>query len=192
MKKNILIAFVVALASFAFINIKTVRAFDCSSGECYCNSSGTQCGLLRNPRGQLTVKSDKSKCGCFSADTDKITSEGVCEYAGTLKVFKILGIVLFLMKIIVPILLLIMGMVGYGKATISGDEKEIKAATSSLIKKAIAAVVVFMIPFVINGAFSLVGSFSSNKSKFKKCTECINRDASCDRNINTAVVKGND
>ena len=192
MKKNSLIAFIIVLFSLAFINVKTARALDCSSGECYCNSSGTSCSILRNPRGQLTVKSDKAKCGCITVNTDKVSSESVCEYAGTLKVFKILGIVLFLIKIIVPILLLIMGMVGYGKATISGDEKEIKAATSSLIKKAIAAVVVFMIPFVINGAFSLVGSFSSNKSKFKKCTECINRDASCDRNINTAEVKGND
>lgn len=193
MKKNILIMILIMVIGFTFIGISKVYADSkCSSSECYCDSSGNNCSLLRNPRGIYTTKADKSKCGCREVDTSKITSEGFCEYAGTLRVFKILGIVLFIIKIIVPIILIIMGMVSFGKATISGDQGQIKSSVTSLIKKAIAAVVVFLVPYVINAAFSLVDSFSSNQGKFVKCTDCLKRATNCDQHINTAVVKGNE
>ena len=45
-----------------------------------------------------------------------------------------------LIKIGVPIVLIIMGAIDLGKAVLASDDKEIKAATSKLIKRAIAAV----------------------------------------------------
>ena len=58
----------------------------------------------------------------------------------------------------VPILLIIFGSLDLGKAVMSQDDKEIKGATGKLIKRAIAAAVVFFIPFIVNLVMGLIGT----------------------------------
>lgn len=55
-----------------------------------------------------------------------------------------------LIQFAIPVLLIVMGSIDLGKAVLSSDDKEIKAATSKLVKRAIAAVAVFFIPFIVN------------------------------------------
>lgn len=61
-----------------------------------------------------------------------------------------------LLCLLIPVGLIIFGSIDLGKAVISSDEKEIKGATSKLIKRAIAAVAVFFIPFIVNLIFGLL------------------------------------
>jgi len=56
----------------------------------------------------------------------------------------------------VPILLLLFGSLDLGKAVMAGEEKEIKAAQKMLLKRAIAAVAVFLLVAIINMVFKLV------------------------------------
>lgn len=56
----------------------------------------------------------------------------------------------------VPILLIVFGSIDLGKAVMANDDKEIKGATGKLIKRAIAAVVVFFIPFIVNLVMGLI------------------------------------
>jgi hypothetical protein len=56
----------------------------------------------------------------------------------------------------IPILLIIMGSIDLGKAVMASDDKEIKGATSKLIKRAIAAVAVFFIPMIVNLLINMV------------------------------------
>lgn len=73
---------------------------------------------------------------------------------------QIIGIVkqvLDIIKIGIPIVLILFGTIDLGKAVMAGDEKEIKAATQLLIKRAIAAVAVFLLVTVISLATGLVG-----------------------------------
>lgn len=58
----------------------------------------------------------------------------------------------------IPILLIIFGSLDLGKAVMSQDDKEIKGATGKLIKRAIAAAVVFFIPFIVNLVMNLIGT----------------------------------
>ena len=51
-----------------------------------------------------------------------------------------------------------MGSIDLGKAVMSSDDKEIKGATSKLIKRAIAAVAIFLIPFLVSLLMNLFGS----------------------------------
>lgn len=62
----------------------------------------------------------------------------------------------------IPILLILMGSIDLGKAVLASDDKEIKGATSKLIKRAIAAIAVFFIPMLVN---LLIGMVSDSGAK---------------------------
>ena len=61
----------------------------------------------------------------------------------------------------IPIILIVMGTIDLGKAVLSSDDKEIKAGTGRLIKRAIAAVFVFFVTTIVSlvmGLFSQSGN----------------------------------
>jgi len=69
-----------------------------------------------------------------------------------------------IIKIIVPIILIIYGAIDLTKAVMASDDKEIKAATSKLIKRAVAAVAVFFIVTLVDVVMGIVAE-STNDSK---------------------------
>ena len=73
----------------------------------------------------------------------------------------IIGIVktvLKILQIVIPIILLLFGTIDLGKAVMAGDEKEIKGAINILIKRAIAAVAVFLLFLLVSVVTGLVGA----------------------------------
>ena len=81
----------------------------------------------------------------------------------------------------IPILLVLMGTIDLGKAVMSNDDKEIKGATGKLIKRAIAAVAVFFVVFLVNLVFGWIGTARnteggetiSNQGDWFKCWQSI-------------------
>ena len=69
-----------------------------------------------------------------------------------------------LIQWLIPIGLIIMGSVDLGKAVLSSDDKEIKQATSKLIKRAIAAVAIFFIVLLVELVMGLVSDANGEKS----------------------------
>ena len=80
-----------------------------------------------------------------------------------------------IIKIAVPILLVISGMISFFKvASASNVDDEMKKAKSKLINSIIAAVIIFFVFSIVNFAVSLV---AGTNNKFMKCVECfINTD----------------
>ena len=70
----------------------------------------------------------------------------------------VLSTVVTIIKIGVPILLIVFGMLDLGKAVIASKEDEIKSAQKMLIKRAIYAVAIFFVVLIVNLVFSLLGS----------------------------------
>ncbi len=66
--------------------------------------------------------------------------------------------VLPIIQIGIPILLILMGSIDLGKAVLSSDDKEIKGATSKLIKRAIAAIAVFFVGMLVSLVMGWLGS----------------------------------
>lgn len=100
------------------------------------------------------------------------TANGFC--AGTANIWQIIGYVLLVFKIAIPVLLIVFGMIDLGKAVIASKEDEIKKATGSLVRRAIAAVVIFLLPTLIGFIMTLVTDFTSNaKTDFDVCKDCI-------------------
>lgn len=82
-----------------------------------------------------------------------------------------------LIQIGIPIILIIMGSIDLGKAVLSSDDKEIKGATSKLIKRAIAAVAIFFVVTIVSllmGMFTTSGAETGagvNTTSWKACWE---------------------
>ncbi len=67
-----------------------------------------------------------------------------------------------IIKIGIPIILILMGALDLGKAVMASDDKEIKAATSKLVKRAIAAVAVFFAVVIVDVVMGLVAKGETN------------------------------
>lgn len=63
-----------------------------------------------------------------------------------------------IIQIGIPIVLIVMGTIDLGKAVISSDDKEVKAAQSRLIKRCIYAVLIFFIVTLVTVIMELVGT----------------------------------
>ncbi|MBR2828462.1 MAG: hypothetical protein IKE70_04450 [Bacilli bacterium] len=62
----------------------------------------------------------------------------------------------------IPIILILLGTIDLGKAVISSDEKEVKAAQSRLIKRCIYAVLVFFVATLVNVLMNIISSSSTD------------------------------
>lgn len=83
---------------------------------------------------------------------------------------------ILLIKIIIPVLLIIFGMLDLGKSVVASKEDEIKKGQQMFIKRAIAAVIVF---FVIQIVQIIVRFVSGNDTSVANCFNCfINGEAS--------------
>ena len=104
-----------------------------------------------------------------------LLAKNFCETSAGL--WQLVGKVLLVFKIVIPLLLIIFGMIDLGKAVVASDEKAIKNATNSIIKRLIAAVVIFFIPTMVAAVFSLISNFNKEKENegYSICSACINR-----------------
>ena len=91
------------------------------------------------------------------------------KFCNTLKpVWTVFGYIIFGVKVVVPILLIITGMVTLAKAVMSKKDDEITKAKDLLIKKIIVGVAVFLVIQVVSVIVGLVGDNAS----WKNCAKC--------------------
>ena len=100
--------------------------------------------------------------------------------------------VLVIFKIVIPVLLIIFGMIDLGKAVVSSDEKAIKQSTSSLIKKLVAALVIFFLPTIVSAIVNLTGSEKNDEGQDVKvgstaCIQCVTDGCSQNKDTKTVV-----
>ena len=89
------------------------------------------------------------------------TASSVCT-GGIASVVGLAKMVIKVLQLVVPIGLIIMGTVDMAKAVIAGDEKKMKEAQKPFIKRIIAAVIVFLIPIIVNMVLSFVTTGNSD------------------------------
>ncbi|MBQ4583979.1 MAG: hypothetical protein IJA94_03740 [Bacilli bacterium] len=110
----------------------------------------------------------------------------------TSPIWQFVGYVLYVFKIAIPLLLIIFGMMDLGKAVVANDDKAIKNATSSLVKRAIAGVVIFFLPFLVSFIFGIVIGFDDVEKDYKICQACITNPNKKDGACKTAVESAKD
>ena len=103
-------------------------------------------------------------------------------------IWKFVGNIMLVFKIVIPLLLIILGMVDLGKAVVGSKEDDIKKATTALMKRAIAGVVIFFIPTLIAVIFRIVPG--ANAEDWKICGDCISSPNNTEKCIQDDVLGG--
>ncbi len=82
-------------------------------------------------------------------------------------------------QIAIPIILVVLGMIDLGKAVTSNDEKQMKEAQKTLIKRVIYAILIFFIVALVKFVFGLLADASKDgegqsSNKSGSASACIN------------------
>lgn len=96
---------------------------------------------------------------------------------GLLPIVKVIRKGVFpIVQIGIPILLLIFGTIDLGKAVISSDEKEVKAAQSRLIKRCIYAALIFFVTTLVSVLMNIVGNGGvGDTTSWQSCWEAAGK-----------------
>ena len=97
-------------------------------------------------------------------------------------VFTTIGWVFFILKIVVPIILIVMGSIDLAKAVAASKDDEIKKAVGSLVKRAVLGVLIFFIPTILSFVVELIGGddiYDENSVTFGRCTYCMLNPGEC-------------
>lgn len=84
---------------------------------------------------------------------------------------QVISIVVTVIKIGVPILLIILGMIDLGKSVMAQKEDEIKKSQGLFIKRLIAAVLVFLVVFIVQIVVRFIAP--DENDNFRNCMNCF-------------------
>ena len=87
----------------------------------------------------------------------------------TIDIWRLVGKILGVFKIVIPLLVIIYGMIDLGKAVVASKDDEIKKAAKQLFIRVIAGICIFFVPTVVGFAFTL----ANNTDDGKTCRDCI-------------------
>ena len=82
-----------------------------------------------------------------------------------------LGYAIFIFKIAIPLVIIVFGMMDFGKAVVAEKDDEIKKNAIKLGRRAIAGVIIFFIPSIVIWLFKTVPSYDSKD--FGVCEACL-------------------
>ena len=86
---------------------------------------------------------------------------------------QIVSLVVNIIKIAVPIILIIMGMLDLGKAVMAQKDDEIKKGQQTFIKRLIAAVIVFFVVAIVQLVFNILASADESNEGIWSCVNCF-------------------
>jgi len=90
-----------------------------------------------------------------------------------LGVFTTLGWVFFILKILIPILLIIFGSMDFAKAVLAGKDDAIKKSAKTLALRAVAGIIIFFIPTILNAVVGIFDDTNVFNGTFGDCTSCM-------------------
>ena len=89
------------------------------------------------------------------------------------------GYILLIFKIIIPLIIIIYGMIDFGKAVVAEKDDDIKKSAKSLGRRAIAGIIIFFIPTIVIWVFGQITEYGSDKKGFEVCEKCLLHPTQC-------------
>lgn len=108
-----------------------------------------------------------------------LLAKDICTDPGMKGIWKTIGNVLTVFKIVIPLLIIIFGMIDLGKAVVASKDDEVKKAIKQLAFRAVAGVIIFFVPTLVSFVFSLVAVNGDNPDADNNCVTCITSPSSC-------------
>lgn len=112
-----------------------------------------------------------------------IDYNNLCGNSSINSVIALVGYFIQIIYWIVPIVIIILGMTDYAKAIISNDEKSLTKATSTLVRRIVSGIVIFMVPTLISTFSSILLKYDITNNQFMICTNCLLNPDECRENI---------
>lgn len=92
-----------------------------------------------------------------------------CNSEAGLRIMGFMGILISIIKIVVPIILIVVGTISLVKCIVSNNNDETKKEISKLVKKMILSIVIFLLPSIVMFLINVV----TDNSDGKKCMSCL-------------------
>ena len=93
---------------------------------------------------------------------------------GLQSTFIVIGHIVRIAKILIPIIIIGFGMLDFFKAIVGSKDDEIKKSAKSLVMRAIAGVIIFFVPTLLNFVVELIGGEDNvYNGDFATCTHCM-------------------
>ena len=118
----------------------------------------------------------------YNTSTLKTTSFEFCDPTigenglenGTLRALKIVGIMIYIVKILVPLIIIVLGSIDLAKAAVNGDDKATSEALQTLLRRLIIGIVIFFVPTIVKLLISMVSDANDlMNNKYVYCTNCL-------------------
>lgn len=89
-------------------------------------------------------------------------------------IWKFVGEIVYVIRIVIPIIIVLLGTLDLGKAVMSGEEKTVKEAQKNFIKRLIYGVAVFFVFTFVKIIFGFLG-VNTDSGDTKVCWDCATR-----------------
>ncbi len=143
-------------------------------GEYYCSGN---CKYPENKN--ISCKAIKEKLNSkINGPKIEMDLSEMCSDNNVKKALRLIGILFLIIKIVIPLILIIMGTIEFGKAMLSSDGDAISKAIKKMITRVIASVAIFLIPTIVRFVFELIPISTS----FEECGICVLNPNSCEIN----------
>ena len=94
-----------------------------------------------------------------------------CSEAG--QILQFVGYVLTLFKVAIPLIIIIYGILDFGKAVVASKDDEIKTSAKRLLIRAISGVAIFFVPSVVMWLFGTITAYTQGSTGFENCKTCV-------------------
>lgn len=174
--KNKLIILTLTVLTSLLIGINYVQAAELGclqyTSEGKCNSDGEFSCLWIDPEANETYKSRGiTKAYCNTNDLTYVACGNVYDIPSMAP--KVISVVVFVFKFGAPIILIITSMITLIKAITAGSEDNMSKAKSALIKKIIAAILVFYMFSFVQFIISMAAEDEEEINSFSGCLNCF-------------------
>ena len=88
----------------------------------------------------------------------------------TAKLLQFLGYAILIFKVSIPIIIVVLGMMDFGKAVVAEKDDEIKKQAVKLGRRALAGVIIFFIPTIVDWVFT---GITGADNTFDNCKGCL-------------------
>lgn len=128
-----------------------------------------------NKENSVSNNKDDDKNSIFAYDH-------ICKTPAVLRVISFFMLIIDIVKIIIPIGLIVIGIISFSKAVIANDEKAQKKAFGLFSKRLLYAVLVFVVPWIVEVLMITLGNLAVTDNTEVNFTDCI-------ENANSETIK---
>jgi Na+/proline symporter len=97
----------------------------------------------------------------------------------TKELLTFVGWIITIFKIAIPLVIIIYGMIDFGKAVVAEKDDDIKKSAKTLLRRAIAGIIIFFVPAIVLWIFGQITDYSSTSGSFETCQNCLLHPGDC-------------